>query len=134
MYITGSAVYNTVDGRQRFNERKVREREIYRGREKRLLTKIHTGSGSGVGAETSLKVGSGSGKNHFGSTTLLRRHNTENSKQIFPEMNRASESQFPHSCACAERFTYSEHRSAYSATGKYVDRSWEYMYKSLTDT
>jgi hypothetical protein len=27
-YVTGSAVYNTVDGRKRFYERKVREREI----------------------------------------------------------------------------------------------------------
>jgi hypothetical protein len=35
---------------------------------------IHTGSGSGVRAETSLKVGSGSEKNHSGSTTLDVEH------------------------------------------------------------
>jgi hypothetical protein len=35
--------------------------------------------------------------------------------------------QFPHLCVC-ERFIYSHYWSAYSAAGKYVDRSWEYMY------
>jgi len=38
------------------------------------------------------------------------------------------QSQFPHSCVC-ERFIYFHYRSAYSATGKYVDRSWEYTIK-----
>ncbi len=41
------------------------------------------------------------------------------------------QSQFPHSCVC-ERFTYSHDRSAYSAAGKYVDRSWEYINRSQT--
>jgi hypothetical protein len=36
------------------------------------------------------------------------------------------QSQFPHSCVC-ERFIYSHDRSAYSAAGKYVNRSWEYI-------
>jgi hypothetical protein len=36
------------------------------------------------------------------------------------------QSQFPHSCVC-ERFSYSNDRSAYSAAGNYVDRSWEYI-------
>jgi hypothetical protein len=39
-------------------------------------------------------------------------------------------SQFPHSCV-SERFIYS-HRSGYSATGKYVDRSWEYINRLQT--
>ncbi len=41
------------------------------------------------------------------------------------------QSQFPHSCVC-ERFIYSHDRSVYSATGKYVDRSWEYTNCSQT--
>jgi hypothetical protein len=41
------------------------------------------------------------------------------------------QSQFPHSCVC-ERFIYSHHRSAYSAAGKYVNRSWEYINRSHT--
>jgi hypothetical protein len=36
------------------------------------------------------------------------------------------QSQLPHSCA-GERFKYSYNRSAYSAAGKYVDQSWEYI-------
>ncbi len=38
---------------------------------------------------------------------------------------------FPHSCVC-ERFIYSQDLSAYSAAGKYVDRSWEYINRSQT--
>ncbi len=46
------------------------------------------------------------------------------------------QSQFPHSCVC-ERFIYSHDRyshdrSAYSAGGKYVDLSWENIYRSQT--
>ncbi len=41
------------------------------------------------------------------------------------------QSQFPHSCVC-ERFLYSHNRSACSAEGKYVDRSWEYVNCSKT--
>ncbi len=33
-----------------------------------------------------------------------------------------------------ERCIYFQDQSAYSDAGKYVDRSWEYIYKSLTDT
>jgi hypothetical protein len=40
-------------------------------------------------------------------------------------------SQFLHSCFC-ERFIYSHDRSAYSAAGKYVDRSWDYINPSQT--
>ncbi len=36
------------------------------------------------------------------------------------------QSQFIHSCVC-ERFIYSHDRSAHSAAGKYVGRSWEYI-------
>ncbi len=39
--------------------------------------------------------------------------------------------QFPLSCVC-ERFIYSHNRSAYSAAGKYVDQSWEYINRSQT--
>ncbi len=38
---------------------------------------------------------------------------------------------FPHSCVC-ERFIYSHDQSAYSAAGKYVDQSWEYINRSQT--
>ncbi len=48
-------------------------------------------------------------------------------KQIFP----GPQSQFPLSCVC-ERFMYSHDRSAYSAAGKYVNRSWEYSNRSQT--
>ncbi len=40
-------------------------------------------------------------------------------------------SQFPRSCVC-ERFMYCHDGSAYSAAGKYVDRSWEYIYRKQT--
>ncbi len=36
-----------------------------------------------------------------------------------------------HSCVC-EGFIYSQDQSAYSAAGKYVDRSWEYINRSHT--
>ncbi len=36
------------------------------------------------------------------------------------------QSQFPHSCVC-ERFIYFHDWSTYSAAGKYVDWSWEYI-------
>ncbi len=41
------------------------------------------------------------------------------------------QSQFTHSCVC-ERFIYSRDRSAFSAAGKYVDRSLEYMNRPQT--
>ncbi len=68
---------------------------------------------------------------HCSFASALQRHNTENLKQKFPEKELSSfQSQFSHSCVC-ERFLYSQNRSAYSAAGKYVDWSWEYIYKSL---
>ncbi len=56
----------------------------------------------------------------------MQRHNTENSRQICV-------ASFPmsHSCVC-ERFLYLHDLSAYSAAGKYVDRSWEYINRSQT--
>jgi hypothetical protein len=41
------------------------------------------------------------------------------------------QSQFPHSCVC-EQFIYSHDRSAYSAAGKNVDWSGEYINRSQT--
>ncbi len=41
------------------------------------------------------------------------------------------QSQFSHSCVC-ERLIYFHDRSAYSAAGKYVGRSWEYINRSQT--
>jgi hypothetical protein len=41
------------------------------------------------------------------------------------------QSQYPHSSVCV-RFIYSHDRSAYSAAGKYVDQSWEYISRSQT--
>ncbi len=41
------------------------------------------------------------------------------------------QSKFLHSCFC-EQFIYFHDRSAYSAAGKYVDRSWEYIDLSQT--
>ncbi len=41
------------------------------------------------------------------------------------------QSQFPHYCVC-EQCIYSHNRSAYSAAGKYEDRSWEYINGSQT--
>jgi hypothetical protein len=62
----------------------------------------------------------------------LQRHNTENSKQFSQKRNCAlPQYQFPQSCVY-ERFIYSHNRSAYSAAGKYVDRSWEYTNGSQT--
>jgi hypothetical protein len=63
------------------------------------------------------------GTHVFNLSHTLQRHNTENSKQIFPEKENCT-APVTISCIC-ERFIYSLDRSAYSATGKYVDRSWE---------
>ncbi len=60
----------------------------------------------------------------------LQRHNTEHSNYIFPGKElRRSQSQFIYSGVC-ERFKYCHDQSAYSAAGKYVDRSWEYINRS----
>jgi hypothetical protein len=60
----------------------------------------------------------------------LQRHNNENSKQKYSQKRNCAAS-VPNlrSCVC-ERFIYN--RSAYSAAGKYVDRSWEYINCSQT--
>jgi hypothetical protein len=42
-----------------------------------------------------------------------------------------TQSQFPHSCVCAQ-LIYCHDLSAYSAAGKYVDLSWEYRNRSQT--
>jgi hypothetical protein len=52
----------------------------------------------------------------------LQRTNTENSKQIFPKKDLCTLS--PNFCihvSVRDWFTYSHHRSAYSAAGKYVN-------------
>ncbi len=58
--------------------------------------------------------------------SALQRHNTENLKQKFPEKELRGHSSNFQSCVC-EWFIYSQDWSAYSAAGKYVDRSWEYI-------
>ncbi len=60
--------------------------------------------------------------------TTLQGHNTENLKQIFPEkeLRVASVPIFTFMCLLAIYIQYSQDRSAYSATGKYMDRFWEY--------
>jgi hypothetical protein len=67
-------------------------------------------------------------------TDTLQRYNTENSRQIFSEkeLRGLSPNFHIHACVC-DGFVYSHDRFAYSAAGKYVDRSSEHMYKSLTD-
>ncbi len=58
--------------------------------------------------------------------STLQRHNTENSKQIFPEKElRGLCPNFQFMCLWAIYYSYD--RSAYSAAGKYVDQSWEYI-------
>jgi hypothetical protein len=63
----------------------------------------------------------------------LQRHNTENSKHIYPAKEMLGLSpNFHILVSVSDLYTYSYDRSVYSVAGKYVDRSWEY--KSLTDT
>ncbi len=65
-------------------------------------------------------------------TDTLQGHNTENSKQIFPEKELCRpQSQFPHSCVLWAIYIF-PHRFAYSATGTCVDWSWEYINRSQT--
>jgi hypothetical protein len=52
-------------------------------------------------------------------------------KTYSQKRNCAPQSQFLHSCVC-ELFIYSHDRSAYSAAGKYVDRSWVYINRLQT--
>ena len=54
-------------------------------------------------------------------------HWTENSKQIFPEMKLRGLSPNSYAHVSGERFIYFHDRSAYSAAGKYVGLSWEYI-------
>jgi hypothetical protein len=61
----------------------------------------------------------------------LQRHNIENSKQIFPEKELGGLSPNFH-ILVYERLMYSPDRSAFSAAGKYVYRSREYINRSQT--
>jgi hypothetical protein len=59
--------------------------------------------------------------------------NTKNSKQIFPEKDlRGHSHDFHIHLHVCDRFIYPHYRSAYSAVGKYVDRSWKYLNHSQT--
>jgi hypothetical protein len=63
----------------------------------------------------------------------LQRHNTENSKQIFPEKElRGFSSNFHIHVSVSDLYVYSYDRSAYSVEGKSVDRSWQYINCSQT--
>jgi hypothetical protein len=62
------------------------------------------------------KQGKETGKGNRETMSALQRKNTEFSKQIFPEKEYGSQSQFLHSCAC-ERFIYFHDRSAYPDGG-----------------
>jgi hypothetical protein len=63
----------------------------------------------------------------------LQRHNTENSEQIFPENELFGLSpNFHIHVSVSDLYMYSYDRSAYSAAGKYVDRSREYINRSQT--
>jgi hypothetical protein len=55
----------------------------------------------------------------------LQRHNTENSILIFQRRN--CRGQFQYQNSCVFEFIYTQDRCAYYATGKYVDRFWEYI-------
>jgi hypothetical protein len=62
---------------------------------------------------------------------IYHAHNTENSKQTFPEKElRGLRPNFYMHVSVSDLYFFTI-GSAYTATGKYVDRSWEYMYKSL---
>jgi hypothetical protein len=63
----------------------------------------------------------------------LQRNNTENSKQIFPEKELPGHSPIS-TFVCLWATICTHDRSAYFSAGKYVDRSWEYTYNSLTVT
>ncbi len=69
-------------------------------------------------------------------TYALQRHNTENSKQIFPEMEfRDLSPKFHINVSLTDLYTvfYCIPKIGLpSAAGKYVDRSWEYINRSQT--
>jgi hypothetical protein len=74
---------------------------------------------------------------HFNLSQLmqgaLRRTNAENSKQIFPEKElRGHSPNFHIHVSLSDLYMYSHDGSAYSSTGKYVDRSSEYINRSQT--
>ncbi len=63
----------------------------------------------------------------------LQRHNTENSKQIFPgkELRGYSPDSYIH-VSVSDLYMYSSDRSAYSAAGKLVGQAWEFIDRSQT--
>ncbi len=62
-----------------------------------------------------------------------QRHNTENLKQIFPEKELHGLSPYFHiHVSVNDLIKYSHDQSVYSAGGKYVDRSWEYINRPQT--
>jgi hypothetical protein len=72
-----------------------------------------------------------SSKRGYSTKTQYRKFETHISRKgiAWPQ------SQFPHSCVSFSDFytvQYSQDGSAYSAAGKYVDRSWEYINRSQT--
>jgi hypothetical protein len=68
-----------------------------------------------------------------GGTHALQRHNAENSKPIFSEKEFLGRGpNFHIHVYVSDLHIYSHDRWAYSAAGKYVDRSWEYIHHSQT--
>jgi hypothetical protein len=59
-------------------------------------------------------------------------NNIENSELVFLEKELRGLSLNFHIQGVCETFIYSQDRSAYSAAGKYEDRSWEYINRSQT--
>ncbi len=64
-------------------------------------------------------------------TTTLQRDNTENSKQIILKKELRGHSTTIHIYMSVSDLYFND-RSAYSAAGKYVERSWEYINHSQT--
>ncbi len=62
----------------------------------------------------------------------LQRHNTENSKQIFPEGELRGPSTNFYIHVSVSDFYIPTVALPFSAAGKYVDRSWEYLNGSQT--
>ncbi len=59
-------------------------------------------------------------------TETRQRHNAKKLKQIFPEKELRSPNPNFHIHVSVSDLIYSHDRSAYSAAGKNVDRSWEF--------
>ncbi len=66
------------------------------------------------------------------SVDTLQRQNAENSKQIFPEKELGDLSPNFHSHVSMRDLYIHTYRSAYSAAGKYMDRSWEHIIRPQT--